>query len=266
MSDLKRSTKVNMEDWPRRYFQASEGRPFLFYVLYGSFEVKKPMSKSTYWSNGIPRGFKIMHYSRDNQAEVLDDFLVGHASEDFKHKNNKVSEGIEESPECYILRGEIADSSDLNYLRDAIGLLTYLADHGGVGIHDPQMFRWWTIDSWKKEIFEHHQSYPRHHTIILFSEEENGAWFHTRGMRKFGRPDLSLRGVADGQREKVIELFNRFIEYHAFGGIIEDGKEIRIEGFPSGYRCYQQGHLDDSDFNNVHVEIRKVDQGSDSTG
>ncbi len=37
---------------------------------------------------------------------------------------------------------------------------------------------------------------PRQHVVILTSEECSGdgrplTWFHTRGMRKFGRPDLS---------------------------------------------------------------------------
>lgn len=78
---------------------------------------------------------------------------------------------------------------------------------------------------------------------------------HTRGMRKFGRPDLSAHGVSSRHREAIIELFDRFIEFQAFGGIITEGMEIRMGGLPSGMTCRHGGDLDDPDFNNVHVEI-----------
>jgi hypothetical protein len=36
----------------------------------------------------------------------------------------------------------LEDQSDLSYLRDTVGLLTSLLDHGGVTVYDPQMFHW----------------------------------------------------------------------------------------------------------------------------
>ena len=41
---------------------------------------------------------------------------------------------IVESTECLILRGEIEDGDNLNYLRDSVGLLTFLLDHGGITV------------------------------------------------------------------------------------------------------------------------------------
>ena len=34
----------------------------------------------------------------------------------------------------------MADQGDLNYLRGAVGLLTFLLDHGGIVVYDPWMF------------------------------------------------------------------------------------------------------------------------------
>jgi hypothetical protein len=81
------------------------------------------------------------------------------------------------------------------------------------------------------------------------------AWYHTRGMRKFGRPDLSIHNVPAKYHEAVIELCNRFIEFQAFGGIIEEGQAIRMKSLPEGMTCHHEGTLDDLDFNNFHVEI-----------
>lgn len=92
--------------------------------------------------------------------------------------------------------------------------------------------------------------------VVLASPEREGTWLHTRGMLKFGRPDLSMRGVARGSEGLYLELFNRFIAFQALGGVIEEGQEVRMAGLDSGLRCYHAGSPDDPDFNNLHVEIR----------
>jgi hypothetical protein len=88
------------------------------------------------------------------------------------------------------------------------------------------------------------------------SQEEGGTeWIFTRGMRKFGRPDISVHGVAERYREAVIKMCNRFIEFLAYGGDIPDGREIRINGLPEGMVCRRRGDFEDPDFNNIHAEI-----------
>ncbi len=249
-----------MKDWERKYYTESDGRPNLFYVLYGTFEEIQPLSRSTYWSNGVPTGFELMKYKRAKQPEAFDNFCEGYLWETLETEDPEQARMIKDSEHCYILRGEVGDQPDLNYFRDAIGILTYLADSGGVSIFDPHMFKWWQIDEWKSKAFMGHEAYPRHHVVILFSDESKGQWFHTRGMRKFGRPDLSMCNVVPDIKDCVIEMFNRFIEFQAFGGVIEEGKEISMEGLPGGLFCYHAGNLEDPDFNNVHVEIKKAEQ------
>ena len=122
---------------------------------------------------------------------------------------------------------------------------------------DPITFHWWKPDEWRNRIFIPASAVPRHHVVILFSaEREPGlTWFHTRGLRKFGRSDLSIHNVPEDHRDAVIDLCNRFIELQAFGGVIADGQEIKMKTLPSGMTCHLRGDLDDPDFNNVHVEI-----------
>ena len=64
-----------------------------------------------------------------------------------------------------ILRGTPTDSTTLDYLRDTIGLITYLIDHGGCAVYDPFMFRWWQPQEWKQQIFDPSTAVPRHHTV-----------------------------------------------------------------------------------------------------
>jgi hypothetical protein len=136
--------------------------------------------------------------------------------------------------------------------------LTYLLDNGVCAIYDPQMFHWWSPEQWRERIFEPASPVPRRHVVILYSPEEQSPellWVHTRGMRKFGRPDLSVRRIGAAHRDAVFDLCERFIEYQAFGAVIPEGQSVRMATLPPGGVAHHGGDLDDPDFNNVHVEF-----------
>jgi hypothetical protein len=244
-------------DWPRPYFKQLGGKPFLFFVIYGKFGNLPSLSASEYRSAGLPSALDLSHYDAEQHSHVLARFQEGYLWNKLQAGNPVLAGRIVESTECLILRGEIEDGDNLNYLRDSVGLLTFLLDQGGIAVYDPFMFQWWEPEVWRERIFAPAGPVPRHHVVLLTSEETPAPlnWFHSRGMRKFGRPDLSIHNVPAKRQEAVIDLCNRFIEWQAFGGVIEEGQEIRMRSLPEGMTCHHAGYLDDPDFNNVHVEI-----------
>lgn len=246
-----------LADWLRPHFIPSSGRPFLFYVVYGEFGSLPGLSASQYRSAGVPDGLDLSHYDMEQHASVLAGFQEGYLWDELHNRSPALASRIAESRECLILRGQPENDKTLNYLRDSVGLLTFLLDHGGFTVYDPVMFQWWDAADWRKRIFEPAGPVPRHHVVILTSDESesDSMWFHTRGMRKFGRPDLSIHDVPAEHNEAVVDLCNRFIELQAFGGVIPEGQKIRMKSLPDGMTCYHRGDLDDPDFNNVHVEI-----------
>ena len=247
----------SVETWPRSYYYSGGGDAFLFYIVYGPIPQNFSISQSKYRCDGIPEGIDVSSYGPTSEPETVDAFRSGYLWEEFQRANVKLANDVANQSECLIIRGTISDPSDLNYLRNVVGLLAFCLDSGAIAIFDPLMFMWWTPSEWRTRIFEPAAAVPRHHVMILTSEDENGTeWFHTRGMRKFGRPDLSVHRVSVDLRDSVIDLFNRFIEFQAFGGIIEEGQEIKMRSLPPGMICTHQGNLDDPDFNNVHVEIK----------
>jgi hypothetical protein len=245
----------NLAAWPRKFYQGPGGKPFLFYVVFGTFPEMPALYRQDYRSNGVFPGLQLSHYDRTKHPDVLDGFCEGYLWDELNRHNPALAQAVQSAGECLVLRGELEDQSDLNYLRDTVGLLTFLLDHGGVGVYDPWMFHWWEPEEWKDRIFQPGAAVPRHHVVILTSDDASLTWFHTRGMRKFGRPDLSVHRVPPRYRDAVIDLFNRFIELLAFGGVIEEGQEIRMKTLPKGMTCHHAGDLDDPDFNNVHIEI-----------
>lgn len=243
--------------WDRPHFEKPGGKPFLFYVIFGGFGELRPMS-GEYRSAGVPDAFDLMHYGASRHPEVVSQFREGYLWDQLMLQNRALADQIAKCDECLILKGEREDSIDLNYLRDCVGLITFLLDHGGTSVYDPQMFHWWAPEVWRERIFQPASPVPRHHVVILVSEELEPTltWFHTRGMRKFGRPDISVHDVPVQSHDAVIDLCNRFIELQAFGGIIPEAQVITMKSLPAGMTCHHGGDMDDPEFNNVHVEIR----------
>ena len=247
-----------LESWARPHRAEGGGDAFLFYVAFGDVAHDAPLSRDQYRSAGVPAGLELAAYDRDRHGEVVESFLQGYAWEDLRARDRGLAQAVEAAPGCVVLRGGVRDPETLDYLRDAVGLLAFLLDHGARAVYDPQMLRWWSPAEWRRHLFAPAAPVPRLHVSILISPEAGArdrAWIHTRGMRKFGRPDLSVRHVGSRHHDAVVRLCGRFIEYQAFGGVIPEGREIRMDALPPGGIARHGGELDDPDFNNVHVAI-----------
>lgn len=246
-----------LKSWPREHYVDGGGDPFLFYVVYGEIDDPQPLSRSVYRSNGVPAGMELMSYGPDQHPEVPGSFREGYLWKEFVAADPHRSTTVERCRHCMVLRGTPDDASTLDYLRDAVGLITYLIDQGGCAIYDPLMFRWWAPDDWKRALFEPDAAVPRSHTVLLVSPEQDSAlkWFHSRGMIKFGRPDISVHDVPAEREAGVIELCNRLIANQAFGHVVPDDFEIEMESLPPGGVIRHAGHRDDPNFNNVHLDV-----------
>jgi len=245
---------LDLISWPRPRFEPGGGDALLFFAIYGKFSDDVQLSGERYRTAGTPDGIDIRKLNR-TQSEFP--FTSGPIEQLLRPNNPALFALIQHVPECLIVQGAIPDPPDLNYLRDTIGLATCFLDNGGIAIIDPQQFALYDPKRWHGEIFDPHPSRLSSHAIILFSDEPDGTrWYHTRGLRKFGRPDLSMHGVHRDFEFGVIEMFNRFILLQAEGHRIPEGQEIHMASLPSGLTCHHGGSLEDPDFNNVHVEIR----------
>lgn len=249
-------TPAPNDAWTRPHFMPGGGNPLLFYAVFGSFDLGRPLSRSRYRTSGLPDWLEMAHYDRARQPAVIAGYQSGGVWDLIRRESPVTVAEAEQAPECVAVRAEVPDPPDLTYFRDVIGVLTWLLDAGGRSVYDPQMLWLWSADEWRDEVFAPDAPQPEQHTTILISPEPGGTnWYHTRGLRKYGRPDLSVRGVGVGCADAVTELIERFVAFQAGGGVIAEGQEVRQAGLPPGGVCRHGGSFDDPEFNNVHVEI-----------
>lgn len=252
------TTFAPLPDWKRDYHQASDNSAFLFYVVYGADTEKLTLSRSKYRCSGIPDEIEILSYGPEMLPEVVESFRSGYVWEELQATAPKLANLIRAQTGCVIVHGTFEDAPTLNYFRDTIGLVTCLLDHDGVAVYDLQKLEWWSPSDWKAKVFDPAQPVPWRHVVVLVSTEDDGnLWLHTRGMRKFGRPDLSMHNVTPADQNAVVDMFNRFIEFQALGGQIQEGQQVRVNEFPYSWVCVHGGDEDDLDFNNCHVEFKR---------
>jgi hypothetical protein len=253
---------ASLPSWPREHFQPTGAKALVWYQVYGHFSDTIEISRGKYRCNGVPEGVGVGNHTRTGHEEAATSFLKQPFFVAQLHRElPEVAQAVEATPDCTIIRGEVPDSPNADYLRDVVGLVTWFLDNGAVAVLDPQTLTWYDREKWRSRVFEPTGFVPTRHVMVLFSEEKDGAdknllWFHTRGMRKFARPDVSVHNVPAQYQGAVIDLLNRLVEAQAFGQVIADGQSITTQSLPPGMTGHHAGNLDDPDFNNTHIEIQ----------
>jgi hypothetical protein len=244
--------------WPRPYWQPGEEEAVLQFYVFGKFEPELLIPSPRYGSPGLPAGVEIQRFQnavlRQWEGYPLNGALGGLIRED----TPDAYEQARIAPEVLVVRGVLKDGASLDYLRDTLGVLAGMLDVGGTSILDPQILTLFDAAHWRRHYLVKGGAPPRHHVLILRSGEEaaDRSWIHTRGMRKFGRPDLSLRHVPDRDLDRAGVLCEKLVELLSLGAHFSAGQQLEVDGLPGGLVAQPGGSLDDPEFNNTHVEFR----------
>ena len=200
----------------------------------------------------------MVSYNAEEHADALESFRSGPMWDELLKADRQMAELVLEQKACTVVQGRFPDPESLDYLRDTIGLVTFLMDHGGVVVYDLQTLALRTAEEWRERVFEPAVAVPLEHVVILHSANDDGTeWFHTLGMRKFGRPDLSFDGVGKLERAGGVRLFEHCIREQAMGWRIADGAVIGGDFGLGELNAEVGGDVEDLDFNNFHVEFSR---------
>ena len=248
--------------WPRPHWQDSGARAFHLWFVFGDFADDFRIDAARYRTRGAPEGIDVLRYAHAS-IRAWDGYpLAGTMGKLFEGENAPLLARAKAARDCLMLRGEIPDPASLDVIRDALGTITALVDQGGVAVVDPQTLSMFDPVEWRARFFASDEFVARNHVAILASDDDAAfgrKWIHTRGLRKFARPDIGISNVPPEYAGHAGQLADRFVEFQAQGGIVEDGREIVIEGLPASMRVKHAGSLDDPKFNNTHLAIRWPD-------
>jgi hypothetical protein len=244
--------------WPRPYWQPGEEEVVLQFYVFGKFESELLIPSPRYGSPGLPEGVEIQRYQNAVLRQWEGYPLSGALGRLVKEDTPEAFEDARIAPEVLVVRGVLKDSASLDYLRDTLGVLAGMLDVGGTSILDPQILTLFDAAHWRRHYLVKDGAPPRHHVLILRSGEDaaDRSWIHTRGMRKFGRPDLSLHNVPDRDLDRAGVLCEKLVELLSLGAHFSAGQPLEVDGLPSGLVAQPGGSLDDPEFNNTHVEFR----------
>lgn len=263
------SSDDSLEFWPRTRFTPLPLRSLFYYVLYGTIdEILPDIPTQTYRSLGIPEGLKLNYYKQDTNPEMWEQFQVGEIWKELQSKQSKLANSIEQAPHCIILQGELADTDNLDSLRDVIGLITYLFDCGATAVYDVLTESWFDLLRWRTSVFDRGIEAiasmvaieAEFESTTLSSNEPNSAtpqlhWLYTRGLRKFARPDISVRQVPTDQMASVNQVIDFLVSSMIDGVVIPHQQQLN---FPElGLRIITRltGELSEPVFHNFVLEL-----------
>lgn len=250
---------TNPPQWPRPYWQPSSGESALlqFYV-FGQFERELLIPAMRYGSPGLPAGVTLKRFHNLELRKWEGYPLAGTLGELLREDDAAVFERARIAPEVLVLRGELADPASLDYLRDTLGVVAALLDIGGRAVIDPQIMGLFDADAWRARYLVESGAPPRNHVLIVCSDEADGAGSHvyTRGLRKFARPDISLRQVPQSELQRAGVLCEKLVELAVLGTHFVAGQALDVDGIAAPLIAQPGGSLDDPAFNNRHVAFR----------
>ncbi len=243
-------------DWSRPRWDRDEARALMVYFVFGAFAAELELDLSAHGSEGLPEGVEMRRIPRAMLPHWDGHPLRGALGEILRAGDPDAFEAARKAPECMMLHGELADSASLAYLRNCLGVVSALLDAGGVSVVDPQTMTIFSADAWRERYTGNGAATPRNHVLILAQDDADGAArIKTRGMRKFARPDISVRGVPAADVQRAGALAARLVDLEAQGMRFGDGSTVTAEGLSTELTVRRAGSLDDPEFNNTHLEL-----------
>ncbi|CAM5253506.1 hypothetical protein [Rhodanobacter lindaniclasticus] len=248
---------ITIPAWQRPHWRASNEQIVLQFYVFGQFDAVRVPSQE-YGSPGLPAGITATS-RRHADLRAWDGYpLKGAMGRMYKTDAPQAFQRAFDAPEVMVVRGTLADGPATGYLRDTLGVLAGMLDIGGVAILDPQILSLLDADAWRRRYLIRDGAPIRNHLLILCDGEgEPGrCWVRTRGMRKFGRPDISIHGVPDAAVDRAGALCEQLAELQALGAHFTEGQVLTGDGMPAGLVAKLGGGMDEPPFNNTWVEFR----------
>ena len=244
----------------RRYYQDIGYKPFLFFIIFGVSGEDLEVSREKHKVDELPAGLDIRTFTREMHGDWIDGWFTGAYESVLRKADSALFESCRNSNECTVLQGYVKKDSTLDYMKNVIGIIQAFIDKGALGILDPQTITLYSPEQWTDRFFDKDVN-AQNHVMILYSEEDNGYWLHTRGMAEFGRPDIGIDGVPEEKVHDYEQLINQMIYYGGQGVFFE--KDTRLHTFDGKAFVVHPEFVNDfenEDYNNAYYNVTVIEE------
>ena len=247
-------------NFDRPLYQDTGRRPYLFYAAIGANAEELHVSRTRHHIEEMPQGLGLSRLQRPEHSGHMDELLGGTLGKILDERDHELYEKAKAARTWLVLYGEVQKDSTLDYLRDAVGFVQAAVETGAVAVLDEQTLELYAPEEWRRRVFSF-TYHPYCHVNAMISPGEDGSfWLHTRGMRKFGRPDTGLEGVPREELDRAKAVVDRMISLEVQGGVFSGPAKLRLT---TGESCTVfpelTGDLEDWNYNNEHYQMSWTD-------
>ena len=204
-------------------------KPLIIYLVFGVDDPQPEFSQEKYGSVQLPEGLNILPVDKEGMEELRDELLSGIYADVLREYSGDFFDKVRNSTGWVMISGEVQKDDSLTYFRDIAGIIQAYLDKGAIGVLDLQIIRLYTALDWKNKVFE--GLFNPMEQVLLMASPLNGAiWIHSRGFRKFGRPDIGIENVPEDEVETAAEVAEQMTRYSAQGAVFADGSVFCISG------------------------------------
>lgn len=242
----------------RPFYDDINYHPYLFYIIFGAVQQRLEVSKERHHVDSFPEGLEFFFIDRENDSKYMDNILGGTVGSILMDEDPELYQRAKEESSWAIIRGEVKEDSDLSYMRNVVGFVQALLEKGAKGVIDLITVKIHSPHDWRR-IFQEEFN-PCEHVLVLSSEDRRAKkavmWVHTRGMSKFGRPDVSFGNVPVGKEHAAAAVINQMIYFGAQGAFYTKPAKFH---FNKKHACVVtpvfQNDFDNNVFNNAFYKI-----------
>ncbi|HEX8521079.1 MAG TPA: hypothetical protein VF669_02405 [Tepidisphaeraceae bacterium] len=262
--------------WTRPYFKPSAAQAELFFLVVGP-QPGQPLaiSRRRHHVAAMPAEVQVSTHARSEDAAWFEGWFA-------EPLGNEIDplflnpEEVRGADHLTIVRGTFEDQPDLDYLRNTIGIVSAIADTPAtLAVFDAVAMNWWRPSEWRAAFVDKSEFAIDEHVRVIITDDPNeqpGLWSHTRGMKKFARPDVQLKHIPgpytamDPLIRAAGWLIRATANYQAQGMILREDRPMTLGN--NALSLVFKVTPDDSEtarhFNNAAVEILEYDEATGS--
>lgn len=245
-------------------------KPYIRYVIFTTISREQFSDKEL--SNELLNFKEITHTFDDKPSLDAMDFLTDGAILDFLMEGGESYRQLihraREATSTITIQGTVSSEIDMEHFYAVITAL--LVTDQSIAVLDLVAIQLHDIKSW--HTMQLSESPSKNITIIASSitedmpdeySDERIYWLHTRGLKKYGLPDLSLDGIPEDTVEFYTDVFSFLIDGLIFK-TLSFSTEMNTDSFfevpmkdqsSLTFKGVLSGGDDDFDFNNVHLAL-----------